>query len=708
MKKIIMLTLIFALISFSGVLADNRSIEGEIGITGKLLDISGNEAKFNKYRDIRDGVHGRIRLLYDTENYFLRFKASDFGYDTQNYRVDGGSWGKFRFYLQYNEIPHNFTYGARTFYLGAGTNNLTTTIASGPVLTNFPVDIWNIFDYSLKRKQFGGGIRLDMAKPFYVNLSVSREQRDGTIPMGVALGGGGNPAMELPSPVDYRTDVFKVEVGYAQRPLFASLSYYYSEFSNAHDVLNFQAVNNAGALTAVTDKLTLPPDNEYHKIQFKGSVALPLNSRFSANLSSSSTKSSSSLLDYRVSGGASTAVIYPDGNTVFNGRINTESYVFTLTSSPVSFLDGKIFYRYHKRDNKSDEIRQTVAGVTLTNRTFEYEKNSFGAELGLKLPANFRLTPAYTHVKTKRERGDLPKTNDNIYSLDLRWTGLDFMTAKAGYERMVRRSEWQQLTRVTGVQLIADLMEPYVRRYDAASKNQDTYKIEFDFYPLDNLSFGAGYNYRRARYIDTVLGLRNDRREVYMLYVDYLLSRHVRLSGYWDYEKIKSYQFQRRLPPGVVPTPVQANPFGPEQTATHFNWDVTQKHNTYNFGIGSEIYAIPKKLTLKVNYDYVDSDGFADFTYFVDAALTGGRTNDNIDISNWPDYKRSAITVRVIYNVTRSLSLKAGYAYEHFRYKDATLDNYQHTLPANNFWTGAYRDQSYNANVVFAGVTYRF
>jgi hypothetical protein len=53
-----------------------------------------------------------------------------------------------------------------------------------------------------------------------------------------------------------------------------------------------------------------------------------------------------------------------------------------------------------------------------------------------------------------------------------------------------------------------------------------------------------------------------------------------------------------------------------------------------------------------------------------------------------------------------------GYAYENFKYSDAQLDDYQF-VPATSgsngaYLTGAYKDQSYSSNIVFAGITYKF
>src|SRR4030042_3497109 len=120
---IILFIAVLSLLSFDYSFADEYGIESDIEATGKLADIEGNEAKFNEYRDIRDGLYGRFHLMYDS-NYYFDFNASDIGYDTQYYKLDGGKWGAFKFYLDYHEIPHNFTFGARSLYSGSGTEYL--------------------------------------------------------------------------------------------------------------------------------------------------------------------------------------------------------------------------------------------------------------------------------------------------------------------------------------------------------------------------------------------------------------------------------------------------------------------------------------------------------------------------------------------------------------------------------------------------------
>jgi hypothetical protein len=69
-------------------------------------------------------------------------------------------------------------------------------------------------------------------------------------------------AIELPAPINYRTDTLNLEAGYLKNPLSLTLRYTYGQFQNDNSNLNFR--NPATANTAATtDSYTLPPDNDF-------------------------------------------------------------------------------------------------------------------------------------------------------------------------------------------------------------------------------------------------------------------------------------------------------------------------------------------------------------------------------------------------------------------------------------------------------------
>ena len=677
---------------------EGKTAAGSVSVTGQYADISGNKAKFNEYRDIREGVGAYVGgdVGYETEKYFLHGEAGNIGYRDQQYRFEGGQWGRFGLDLFYDQIPHNFTEGAKTIYSKPGTNRLT--YPTHPPSTD--VSTWNSFDYDVIRKRFGGGINMMMLKPFFFNVSANREIRTGTYPFGAAGTTPGGIAIELPAPIDYTTDGITFQAGYSKNPLLMSLGYSYSTFGNDNHNLYFRNPANA-ATAALTDTLTLPPDNTYHKLDFKGALKLPMRSKFNVDLGVSQAKSDASLLTSYVTAGGANPITLSD--PTFDGKIETQSYAFSLTSTPVSFMDGKIFYKYYERDNKSDKITTTDGAEALTNPLFGYKKNRAGAELGFRLPSNFYLSGAYTYTHVNREREDIPSNDDYLYNLGLRWSGLNFMVARLGYERLNRKADF------AGQDLGG--AEPWIRRFDAATQVRDTFKAMVDVFPVEILNFSLGYKYKRSDYDETILGFQDTTGHEFNFDVDYLIAKRVRLYGNFDYERTVQEQFQRNL---NLTTPI----YDPgTSTSTNYNWTVDQKNNSYGLTIGSDIYVVPNKWTLKLQYSYLKSNGKADYTYMLDSATLaglapGGRTQDNIDIGNWDDYSLRYALAKVTYQPTAALSCAIGYAYEKFVYEDAQYDGYQY-VPATTgtsgaYLTGAYRDPSYEAHVVFLNVSYKY
>ena len=688
---------LFGLVSLSPAFAQEQEdkFSGEISAQGTLTHINGDKAKFNEYGDIRDGLYGDVKIKYDDNKYYVDFYSRDMFYDTQRYNLEGGKWGAFKFNINYNEIPHNFTYDAQTLYSGAGTANLT--YPTHPPSTN--TGAWNTFDYSTKRKNSGAGFKFDVLKPFFLDFSAAIDERAGIYPIGAAGTSPGGIAIELPAPIDYRTDSINLLAGYVRNPLYISLGYFYSNFTNSNTDLYFRnpATNNTAS---VTDTYSMPPDNHYYKVNLKGALKLPLNSKFNVDLAMASAKSDALLSNSYVGDVAGGLRSITLSTPFFNGQVDTNNIATSVTSRPLSFLDAKLFLKYDDRQNKSDVITITDATqtpATFTNTPFNYRRVKYGTELGFQLPAKFYFLTAYNHSTISREREDIPDNRDDLFSAELRWKGADFLAARIGYERLDRRAEFQPPA--------ATSIETFIRRFDAAGKSRDTYKASLDFFPTDNFSISLSYKHRETNYPDTILGLTGDKGDEFLIDVDYLINKRIRLFGSFDYERIRQDQFQRQstgaVDPSLPPTP------------TNFNWTAAQKDENYSYSAGAEIFIVPEKLTLLVQYSYQQADGSVDYTYLLGAnPLPVGRTQDNIDLSNWDGYKLSRFLIKLSYNVTKSLSVATGYVYEKYDYNDAQYDGYQY-VPAvtgtnGAYLTGAYNNPSYESHVGFVTLSYRF
>jgi len=636
------------------VMMGGASVEGRIG------DVNGSKAKFHKYSDIKSGgVFGKADVTYVSPDYFVWFQAADPGYDTQHYRLETGSFGKYKFWFDYNEIIHNIASDAKTFYRGAGAERLTGAPNKEP-------GTWRgAFDYATKRKRIDGGIKLDMAQPFFFNVSYPYEKKEGIKPTGVSTSSSRDAALELPEPIDYRTRGLKIEAGYSLKPFFASLSYLYGQFRNLADDLQYDVPDGW-----TPGPLSLPPDSEFHRFNFKGSAKLPLDSKFIVNISDEKMESHTSSF------------------TDFNGRVDTKIYDVMAATNPFRVLEGRIYYKYYERDNTSTG-QTLVDGILTPVRPFSYETCTYGAEVGIRLPAKLHLNAGYKYIETERSvrletdpAAVLPHNRDHIFNADMKWTGLDFLSVRLAYEGMDRKADYQTAASEAALN----------RQFSYAAQKRDTFKATVDLFPMAALNMSLEYRFRRSNYDHTVFGYTSDTGNAAGFTVDYTLKKAARFFGYFDFEK--RALSQRAL-------------LGSD------GWVSEQDEKTFAYGIRAEGYAIPKKLTLVLQYDYLKSDGFNgfDFTSGV-RSVSGVPDGLPVDIPGWDDYTKSSFAITAVYNWSESLTLKAGYAYVRYDYHDDQFNHYRYYVGGDGsnqgYLTGAYRDASYNANIVFLSVVYQF
>ena len=211
--------------------------------------------------------------------------------------------------------------------------------------------------------------------------------------------------------------------GYIRNPLRLSLGYTYGSFSNSNPNLNFR--NPATANTAsATDTFTMPPDNYYYKVNFLGSLKLPFNSKLDMKLATGSAKSDATLLTSYVADvpGGLTNIALNKSN--FNGQVDSRNFAMSLTSKPLTFLDGRLFVKYDETENKSAQITitdLTQSPATFTNTLFDYRNrpmnaNGFGGKI---LSRNFDGLAYHLSIRDRRPGSASPKTQAILHPHDM-------------------------------------------------------------------------------------------------------------------------------------------------------------------------------------------------------------------------------------------------------------------------------------------------
>ena len=135
--------------------------------------------------------------MFGGENgsYYVNMTGENIGRDDQFFEVKGGKYGFFDYSVYYNEIIHNLSFGAKTFYSNPGSNNLDYGYANKPTSTltttwlpsiSTDANRWNTFDYSIKRKDTGASINSSFGTPFFVSVDANQLETKGIQPRGTA------------------------------------------------------------------------------------------------------------------------------------------------------------------------------------------------------------------------------------------------------------------------------------------------------------------------------------------------------------------------------------------------------------------------------------------------------------------------------------------------------------------------------------------
>src|SRR6185436_19749472 len=89
-------------------------------------DVSGDAARFQRYRDLRDGAYvDQFRFAKDRETWLFDASANNVGYRDQSYRATFESFGRLRADFDWTQVPLWISDSTATLYKDNGNGVLT-------------------------------------------------------------------------------------------------------------------------------------------------------------------------------------------------------------------------------------------------------------------------------------------------------------------------------------------------------------------------------------------------------------------------------------------------------------------------------------------------------------------------------------------------------------------------------------------------------
>ena len=665
MKKQYVEIMLFSALLFPPVVsaADGTAWNGSVKLGARAVEVNGNSAKFQEYRDLEDDIIGKVRVDGYTDGYHFEFQGKNLGLDDQSYLLKGGKYEQFKYRFDYDETPHNYTFDAKTPYSGIGSNLLTYEGATLPAETT-----WSLFDYYIKREKYSGELELTQGTPFYVNVGANRLDTEGTRPLILSSGFGAafTERSEVPEPIDHTTDSFSLRTGYRGENYFIELSGDYSSFENENKYLTWELPVTAGTNL----QAGLAPEHDFKRLGARFVwKKLPLMSTLAVDGTYSKKES-----DLAINPELLTA--NPDYTQTFSGEVKNTDVAAAFTTRPLKALDTKLYFNYAKRDNTPSYLETDETNPT---HIFDYEKDNAGIELGYRISPRNKLTLGYDYVNfDRRNRPEFESNTDHSFTARFRNNSLDFMASSIRYHHLERNFDTQTGTDVA----ISD--------FDATERSQDDVTLTLDFFSFDNVDVGLEYTYNSIDYeadelfvtgaSQGVRGREHDERNALYLDLGVRLPRDITVGGFAGYEN-------RRVDSTHNNSATNTDPYS--QDTRDYLW---------SYGLNGRMPLLEDRLKLMVNWEHQKSVGESNF----------GIDNTLQDIGTVADYTKQLLEAKAVYNVTRQLDLILGFLYEKYLFRDLQYIGYDYTAAENTFLSGAYAFQDYENNVGYLLLNYNF
>ena len=706
---------------------------GSLDIGGRFTSTTGDAARYERYRDLRDGVNANLLFKKETEKWVFDIKATNIGYRDQRYTLNFNS-RRVKASLFFDQTPINYSYYSKTPYVcTAGDCSLDPAIRArvesgaavgvpqnvGQLITG---SIYNTtaktFDMQSRRDTIRGDARISATDNLDFTVGFNSYKKTGNMPW------GGNFAFsnlqELPLVIDNRETEVSIGIEWASHQGMFSANYQHSKFDqniptfrwdNPLRATDFCRTGISGQAPGTcydpsgytnnngpNDGLSaMPPTNSLNTFSWMAMVKLPGKTTANASFSAGSNRQDAALIGWTTNPVIANSTVYasfPGLRTLPRDtadlHVNYQTATMNISSRPHRDVTLAARYRYNGRSDfrrpfdaieyvRMDAVPEETGGHS---EPFSIDRNS------LDFSAKFTAIPKSA---IKVGYGE-----DKLEHLDRATRGYKDKTARVsfdtiGNEYVTLRAQYAHTNRETlgfdeGI-IIEMASQPAARFYDEGARKSDRATFMVDLTPTASVGFNLSYVYGKDDYekgdASQKFGLLNNTNKTYTAGVSYVPSAKVNMGADYGYETFDAFQTSRT-----------ANPFSgvpgvyESWTDPNRDWSLTNDEKVKTFTAYLNLLDVLRKTDIRATYDYSDSDqGFLHggpritamqnnsiLTTGDSRPCAAGLTSCFLALPNvtstWQHF-----TVDFKYNASKKLGLGLTYWYEKFDIADFSTIN---------------------------------
>ena len=706
----------------------------DIGYRGS--DNSGDYARYERYRDLRNGTFSLFHIEKQTDAYMFDAAAHNIGYRDQRYLANY-TGGAAKVGFDWTSTPLNYTYLSSTPWVETAPGVFSLDAAARLAVQNKTVGIVGVpssaaqlltpsiyrglatgFDLQSRRDAANVVLAYDANREVGFNASFTSTRRTGYQPYGASF--AFNNANELPLPLDNRTNDLSANIEWSNRKGMVRVGWDSSWFNNhlrelvwdnplrATDTTPFDPSGYSNGNGPAQGRMSLAPSNSLNTVSGTALYKMPAHTTLNGTLSFTAMQQDDALIPWTINPAIANASVYRTfpglaalPRSTADASVHGVNGLVNFTTRPSKLFGLTARYRYNDHRNltpmfdaieyvRFDAVPEEVGGET---EPFDIRQNTLDVNAtfnAFKYTA-FRLGYGYdAYNRTGRAFADM---RDNTLRASVDTVGSRYVTVRGIYEYTERRGDGFESHHIT-----AGGAQPELRFFDDAERNRNRGTLVFSVNPLDLFDVSFSLAAGRDDYRNLEFGLLDNSNTAYTIGVNVNPSTLVAFGANFGRDRYATNQRSRNANP---PPDAQFN--DPLR-----DWTLNNEENVNNFNLYLDLPKVIRKTDVRFNYDYSDSDNGFTFGGPRIASLTAA--NQFIPLPNVTN-QWQRVSADVKYYFHRQVGLGIGYWYEKLDVVDFSTVDLTSGTPRIDYLgeiSTGYGNRPYRGSTGFVRLIYLF
>jgi MtrB/PioB family decaheme-associated outer membrane protein len=627
----------------------------DFGVRGTTTN--GDEARYERYRDLRSGANMNLQLGREGASYAFDAMARNIGYRDGLYAASFQN-NRAKFAFRFDQLPLNYAYYTRTPWV-VTTSGETAVLALDQSarlavqnrqagVVGIPTSATQLltasiyralaspFDLQQRRDTIGANAVFSLRPDLDLSFDLASFKRTGSMPWGASF--AFNNANEVPLPLDNRTTEIGTGIEWANQKGMVRVGYEGSFFHNSIHALVWDnpvratdwnttagtgydpsAYSNGNG--AARGQMSLPPSNRLNRVIGLAMIKLPYRSTLNGTLSLTSLTQNEQLLGF-TSNAVIAPLMPPLERETAEADVRYTNAAVNFTSRPTRILGLQARYRYTNRDDRTpiwevshpadgifdnvrfDGVPEDVGGET---EHLNIRRQQFDANASFNVVKYTQFRVGYGHDNWNRTGRGFSDMADNIFRVSVDTVGNQYLTVRGQYELNVRKgSGFSEAAIEEGG------AQPGLRFYDESDRDRHRGTVIFEVNPISvvglNFSVAAGKDEYKGEGHE--FGLLDNTNTTVTIGVDVMPRDEVAFGLSYGRDRFSSLQASRNAnPPADLNATPPVNPsdygswFDPNRT-----WTLDHDEHVNNVTVYLDLVKALPKTDIRFAYDFSDSD----------------------------------------------------------------------------------------------------